>query len=231
MDRPNIIYMHSHDTGRYTQPYGYGIATPHIQRLAEQGVLFRQAFCCGPTCSPSRAALLMGQSPHCCGMLGLANLGWSIRDMGEHVQNTLKQHGYTTALAGTQHITENPRDIGYDTIVPIKEDGLVDAAIKCLRQDRDRPFFLSLGHGLTHRHRYLTPTEQENPAYLAPPAPMPDLPEVRQDMAAFHASCKQLDADWGRVLDTLDGTGLADNTLDLHDRSRHRLPEHEVQPL
>jgi len=29
-DRPNILYIHSHDSGRYVQPYGYAIATPHI---------------------------------------------------------------------------------------------------------------------------------------------------------------------------------------------------------
>ena len=61
--RPNILYIHSHDTGRYVQPYGHAIPTPHIQRLAEEGVLFRKAFCAAPTCSPSRASLLTGQ--HC----------------------------------------------------------------------------------------------------------------------------------------------------------------------
>ena len=55
-DRPNILYIHSHDTGRYVQPYGHAIATPHIQRLAEQGVLFRKAFSAAPTCSGRCAA-------------------------------------------------------------------------------------------------------------------------------------------------------------------------------
>ena len=41
--RPNILYVHSHDTGRYVQPYGHAISTPHLQRLAEGGVLFRKA--------------------------------------------------------------------------------------------------------------------------------------------------------------------------------------------
>ena len=38
---PNILYIHSHDTGRYVQPYGYQVPTPNIQLLADQGVLFR----------------------------------------------------------------------------------------------------------------------------------------------------------------------------------------------
>ena len=62
--RPNILYIRSHDTGRYIQPYGYGVSTPNMQRFAEQGVLFRNAFCAAPTCSPSRAALRTGQYPH-----------------------------------------------------------------------------------------------------------------------------------------------------------------------
>ena len=49
MSHPNIIYIHSHDTGRYVQPYGYAIPTPNIQKLAQEGVLFRQAFCANPT--------------------------------------------------------------------------------------------------------------------------------------------------------------------------------------
>src|SRR6476661_7603420 len=69
-ERPNILYLHSHDTGRYIQPYGYAVRTPNLQRLAEESILFRQAFDAAPTCSPSRAALLTGQCPHknglCC---------------------------------------------------------------------------------------------------------------------------------------------------------------------
>lgn len=217
MAKPNIIYLHSHDTGRYVQPYGYGISTPNMQRLAEQGVLFRQAFCAGPTCSPSRAALLFGQYPHQCGMLGLANLGWSIRDMREHVIHTLKGAGYDTALCGTQHMVNPPvSQIGYDEVVAHEARGLVECASAWLRAraaGAHRPFFLDLGHGLTHRHRYLDATPAENPAYLSPPAPMPDHPAVRADFARFVASCKQLDRDWGRVLEVLDETDLAANTL------------------
>jgi arylsulfatase A-like enzyme len=80
MKRPNILYIHSHDTGRYVQPYGHAIPTPNLQRLAEQGVLFRQAYSAAPTCSPSRAGLLTGQCAHSSGMLGLAHRGFSLRD-------------------------------------------------------------------------------------------------------------------------------------------------------
>ena len=67
---PNILYIHSHDTGRFVQPYGFQVPTPNIQLLADQGVLFREAFCAAPTCSGSRASLLTGLYCHNNGMLG-----------------------------------------------------------------------------------------------------------------------------------------------------------------
>ena len=53
---PNILYLHSHDTGRYCSPDGYELPTPALRKFAERSVLFRQAHCAGPSCSPSRAA-------------------------------------------------------------------------------------------------------------------------------------------------------------------------------
>src|SRR2546426_6825261 len=58
--QPNILYIHSDGTGRYLEPYGYAIPSPNLQRLASEGVLFRQLYTEAPTCSPSRAALFTG---------------------------------------------------------------------------------------------------------------------------------------------------------------------------
>ena len=118
----NILYLHCHDAGRYIEPYGHAIPTPHLQRLAEGGVLFRNAFAAAPTCSPSRAALLTGQSPHNAGMLGLAHRGWLMRDYREHLVHDLKDAGYTTVLCGVQHIIDYRtqrahRRIGYDKVL------------------------------------------------------------------------------------------------------------------
>ena len=90
---PNILYLHSHDTGRFVQPYGYAVPTPRIQGLAEQGILFRQAFCAASTCSASRACLLTGQYAHTNGMLGLAHRGWSLHDYTHHIVHTLRTVG------------------------------------------------------------------------------------------------------------------------------------------
>lgn len=100
--RPNIIYLNSHDTGRYVRPYGYSVATPKLQQLAEEGVVFRRAFSASPTCSPSRAALLTGRYPHEVGMLGLSHRGFSLIDHHQHLSHVLRTAGYRTALAGLQ---------------------------------------------------------------------------------------------------------------------------------
>ena len=122
MKHPNILYIHSHDTGRYVQPYGYAIPTPSIQRLAEQGVLFRQAFCAAPTCSPSRAALLTGQCAHSSGMIGLAHRDFSLREPKQHLLHTLRTVGYESTLIGVQHVARAPEVIGYDRIVKVQNN-------------------------------------------------------------------------------------------------------------
>ena len=66
----NIVYLHSHDTGRYGQPYGYAVPTPNLQRLAQQGMLFRQA-------------------PHSSRMMGLAQRGFRLNDYQQHITGLL----------------------------------------------------------------------------------------------------------------------------------------------
>ena len=116
---PNILYIHSHDTGRYVQPYGHQVPTPNIQLLADQGVLFREAFCAAPTCSGSRASLLTGQYCHNNGMLGLAHRGWELNDYRQHLVHPLHEAGYRSVLIGEQHISDEPTVIGYDEVVEV----------------------------------------------------------------------------------------------------------------
>ena len=218
-NRPNIVYLHSHDTGRYVQPYGYAVATPNLQRLAEEGVVFRQAFAAAPTCSPSRAALLTGQSPHRAGMLGLAHRGFRLADPDRHLANVLRSHGYHTALTGMQHVTTgDQREMGYEDdlrpstsraadVAPIAADAIAAHA----RAGNPRPFFLDVGFEETHRPYHEAPVADSR--YTRPPAPIPDTPETRHDMAGYLASARELDHGIGLVLDALDDAGMASNTL------------------
>ena len=215
MDLPNILYLHSHDTGRWVQPYGYPVPTPNIQWLADQGVLFRKAFCVVPTCSGSRACLLTGQHGHSSGMLGLAHRGFSLRDYDHHIVHTLREAGYHSTLIGEQHIAKRPDLIGFDEVIKIETtrvNEVVPAAARVLRRPPTSPFFLSVGFFETHRE-FFEPTSVRDTRYSLPPANLPDTPETRRDMAAFKASARSLDQGVGAVLDVLEETGLADDTL------------------
>jgi N-sulfoglucosamine sulfohydrolase len=214
-DLPNILYMHSHDTGRYVQPYGEQVPMPNVQALADQGVLFRQAFCAAPTCSASRACLLTGQYGQSNGMLGLAHRGWSLRDYRHHIVNVLREVGYTSTLIGEQHISKEPEVIGYDEVMKIpttRVETVAPLAMEVLRRPRERPLFVSVGFFETHRE-FLGPGSLRDVHYSKPPNNLPDSPEVRADMAAFKASARSLDHGVGMVLNQLDASGLSENTL------------------
>ena len=214
MQKPNIIYIHSHDTGRYLQPYGHAVPTPNIQRLAEGGVLFRKAFCANPTCSPSRASLLTGKWAHSCGMFGLVNRGFSLPDYKQHIVHTLRRGGYQSVLVGIQHVAKDPSQIGYDRILTGDRgpEAIASRAASFLSNAPTQPFFLNIGFGVTHR-KFPEPGPGEDARYTLPPAPFPDTPETRHDMAAFKASARILDNCIGSVLDALDSHGMAENTV------------------
>jgi N-sulfoglucosamine sulfohydrolase len=215
MPRPNIVYLHSHDTGRYVQPYGHQIQTPNIQRLADQGLLFRQAFCAAPSCSGSRACLLTGQWAHVNGMTGLAHRGWTLNDYGRHLLHPLREAGYWSALIGEQHLSKEPDVLGYDHVIEIgttKVHSIAPAAQQLIRSRPPQPFFLSVGFFETHRE-FFEPSSVRDALYGAPPVHLPDTPEIRADMAAFKASARSLDQGVGAVLQALDEQDLADDTL------------------
>jgi arylsulfatase A-like enzyme len=213
--RPNILYLHSHDTGRYVQPYGQPVPTPNIQRLADQGVLFRRAFCAAPTCSASRACLLTGQYGHSNGMLGLAHRGWSLNDYREHLVHPLHDAGYHSVLIGEQHIAKRPDIIGFDHVVKIETtrvETVAPVAAEYLAGPPPEPFFMSVGFFETHRD-FLEPPSLRDTLYSLPPPNVPDAPATRRDMAAYKASARSLDQGVGAVLEALDLHGLAEDTL------------------
>jgi N-sulfoglucosamine sulfohydrolase len=212
---PNIVYLHSHDTGRYVQPYGHQVPTPNIQRLADQGLLFRHTYCGAPSCSGSRACLLTGQWAHVNGMTGLAHRGWQLEDYGRHIVHPLREAGYWSALIGEQHLSIDPGVLGYDHVVDVgttKVHSIAPAARQLLKSRPPEPFFLSVGFFETHRE-FFEPSSVRDALYGAPPVHLPDTAETRADMASFKASARSLDQGVGAVLQSLDEQGLADDTL------------------
>jgi arylsulfatase A-like enzyme len=215
MTPPNVLYLHSHDTGRYVQPYGHQIPTPNIQMLADQGALFRKAFSAGPTCSGSRASLLTGQYPHSNGMMGLAHRGWQLKDYGHHILHTLRRAGYRSEVIGEQHISEDLDMLGYDAVHRVSRshvETVAPEAVRVLRSGIPEPFFLSVGFFETHRD-WFEPTSMRDSLYSLPPSNLPDTPAVREDVAAFKASARSLDQGVGRVLNALHAAGMVDRTL------------------
>ena len=234
----NIVYIHSHDTGRYVSPYGHAIDKPNIQNLAQEGVLFRKAFTANPTCSPSRACLLTGQWAHNNGMVGLAHRGSRLKDYSQHLGHVLRENGYTTALAGVQHVASDYEDgkgardlLPYDhflslemEVPSIKHQDSANAhrAVKFIKQEHDEPFFLSVGFHQTHRngadgYDYQWHNNGESPLgdprYVMPPAPLPDTPETRQDFADFKVAAQRLDVCMGAVFQAVKDAGIEDETL------------------
>jgi N-sulfoglucosamine sulfohydrolase len=213
--RPNILYIHSHDTGRYVQPYGFQVPTPNIQMLADQGVLFREAFCAAPTCSGSRASLLTGQYCHNNGMMGLAHRGWTLNNYGQHWVHTLREAGYRSVLIGEQHISTDPQVIGFDRVVEMdshRAEAVAPTTIETLHEQPEGPWFLSVGFFETHRS-FFAPTSVRDTLYSLPPTGLPDTEVTRRDMAAFKASARSLDQGIGAVLHALHDHDLADDTL------------------
>ncbi|MBB6441899.1 sulfatase family protein [Phycisphaera mikurensis] len=187
MTRPNVLYLHSHDTGRHASPYGFAVDTPNLQRFAERGVTYRQAFCNNPTCSPSRACLLSGRYAHSNGMMGLTHRGGRLEQPERTMPAVLRDAGYETVLAGLQHVHTledgaSMRDLGYTDELFRKRRGVdphdwagldeatVEVAAGFLRRrsggDRaggaaaGKPFLLDVGFFATHR----TPKPGAGPA-------------------------------------------------------------------
>jgi arylsulfatase A-like enzyme len=213
---PNILYIHSHDTGRVVQPYGFQVPTPNIQLLADQGVLFREAFCAAPTCSGSRASLLTGLYCHQNGMLGLAHRGWKLNDYEQHWVHALRRAGYRSMMIGEQHIALDSDVIGYDEVIAsgtAKAEDVAPLTIEALRNaSSEQPWFMSVGFFETHRD-FFAPTSVRDTLYSLPPANLPDVVATRRDMAAFKASARALDQGIGAVLHGLHDFGLVENTL------------------
>ncbi len=218
--------LHSHDTGKYIAPYGYQVDTPHLSQLAREGTLFRQAYCAGPTCSPSRAAMLTGMCAHSTGMLGLAHRGFALNDHGRHMANFLRTQGYETVLCGIQHEADQAEKLGYSRILRAEKgeqqgcgfatsDRMnAEAAAAYIRDTGavlDKPFFLFCGLFLPHRPFVETYPEEGN--YVLLPPSIADTAENRADMAGYMSSAAWMDRCVGIVLNAVKAAGLEEDTL------------------
>lgn len=137
------------DTLRADRLGAYGSArelTPNLDRLAEQGVVFEQAFCVMPTTLPSHAAMLFGTWP---GVLGATNNSTRITDTSiEYLPDILRRAGYrTAAFLSVHHLGASlQRFRGFDVLDFPPEPRTADATLALARnwvhENASNPFFL-----------------------------------------------------------------------------------------
>jgi len=171
--RPNIVLVYSDDhasaaVGSYGSPL---IDTPHIDSLADEGVVFENAFCTNGICAPARAVVLTGQHSH---VNGVRDNG-SVFDGGrETFPKLLQAAGYQTALFGKWHLKTDPTGFDAWEVLPGQgqyynpdfetpegrhrrpgyvTDVVTDLALDWLTEGRDdsKPFLLMVQHKAPHR--------------------------------------------------------------------------------
>nr|WP_261342821.1 sulfatase [Pirellulimonas nuda] len=232
-ERPNFVVfiaddMNWDDSGAYGHP---AIRTPHIDRLARQGLLFRHAYLTTSSCSPSRASIITGKHPH---NTGAEQLHWPIPAGTQTFVGRLKSMGYYTAAAGKWHMGDAVRD-HFDKIYEASPDGFVlptggrggparmiaqqpsgceDWQRALAGRDPSKPFFLWLAALDPHREYAegaLDPPHR--PGDVIVPPHLPDTPEVREDLRLYYDEIGRLDGYVGKVMAGLREQGVADNTV------------------
>src|SRR5690606_15776872 len=180
-ETPNIVLIMADDLG-YGDVSCYGataLETPHIDRLAEQGLRFASGYCSASTCTPTRYSLLTGTYAFRSEGTGIAppNAPAIIKPGTETVASILKRAGYATAVIGKWHLglggeagpdwngqlKPGPLEIGFDTcfLLPTTNDRVPQVYVedhRVLNLDPADPLWVgnkkpSPNHptGLTHR--------------------------------------------------------------------------------
>jgi N-sulfoglucosamine sulfohydrolase len=224
---PNVVLFISHDTGRLVSPCGATtVHTPNCARLAAEGICFSNAFCTSPLCSPSRASITTGAYPHQNGVMGLASEHFGGFDFApgiRHAATLFGSGGYESVLCGFEHESPDCTRLGFDRTLSGPGRGTNGpgdsrshaGAIKGWLQgrDRSRPFYLQIGTHETHLDwdAYGTQPDESHGVFLPPS--LHDTAEVRSAIAQLQGAVRRLDDVLGQVLEALDQTGVADDTV------------------
>lgn len=213
--RQNLLIVHWHDLGRYLGAYGHpDVASPHLDKLAAEGILFTRAHATAPLCSPSRGSLFTGRYPQSNGLVGLTHHGWEYRAGVRTLPHILAENGWHTALFGMQHETSYPANLGYDEFDVSNSfcEYVVEKATAWLADAPRQPFLLTAGFFETHRPYPRDRYEPADSASVDVPDYLPDTGEVREDLADFYGSIAVADAKVGELLGALAAAGLDENT-------------------
>ncbi len=224
-ESPNILLIVSEDNGPELGCYGDPYAqTPTLDRLAAEGVLFKNAFVPYSVCSPSRACFLTGLHPHQNGQLGLATHKFAMFPGVRTLPNMLRESGYRTGLIGKLHV--NPESAFKFDFRAIRSANFgkrnmkdyAAAAKEFFTATDEKPFFLSINypdaHFPLHRQQFGLP---EKPIEAKDVKPLPwvgvDSPRLREFTANYYNCMRRLDDGIAMLLEELKASGHAENTL------------------
>jgi len=223
--RPNILLLVSEDHGPDLGCYGApSVVTPHLDRLAAEGVRFDRAWVTQAGCSPSRASFLTGLHPHEHGQLGLATWGFRLfRDDTANVVRSLHDAGYRTGIIGKLHVLPEaafPFDFSRIPRGNFSRERLGDYARHAAEffAAGDEPFFLAVNYPDAHDPR---PRQVDGlpprPLTGVDVVPLPhvgfDTPELREATADYYNCLMRLDTLVGEILESLERSGKAGDTL------------------
>jgi arylsulfatase A-like enzyme len=201
--RPNIVFIMTDDhAAQAISCYGSKVnQTPHLDRLAREGMRMDCVFATNSICTPSRATILTGKYSHLNGVPVFNRFNGG----QPHVGKMLQQAGYTTAMIGKWHLGSNPTGFDYWNILPgqgvyinpvlYDEEGsqtyegyatdvITDLTIDWIKnRPKDKPFFVMSHHKAPHRE--WTPNEKYRKEFankrIPEPANLHDNYEGRTD--------------------------------------------------
>ena len=205
---PNFVFLISDD---HSAPdlgcYGNAaIRTPNLDRMAREGLRFNSAFVSSPQCSPNRSSIFTGCAPH---TTNTSRLHTPMPEWEQTFLEPLQARGYFAGAFRKVH-QGNAFDRRWDFYgaanVPFEK--FFDAL------PAGRPFFLHVGFTEPHRpYRKGAFSPPHDPARVQVPKYLPDLPEVRADLADYYDEIARMDGECGRVFELLKQHGVAGNTL------------------
>ncbi len=230
-NRPDILLITVDDmSADLVGVFGSPVAgtTPRIDALAREGMRFEHAHVQTASCMPSRNVILSGLSPHTSGVEGF----FPVRSPSPpRLSDWLGEAGYFTAIRGKVEDSSpfHPYP-GWDLVVDplgrerrLKKNAasygeFVRSAIAASRE-AGKPFFLLVNISDPHKPFYKGPDDKNPPSRvfgpdeIAVPAFLPDLPEVREELARYTSSVRRADDCVGAVLDGLGASGAASSTV------------------
>ena len=207
---PNLLLIIADDcTYRDLGVYGGQAKTPHLERLAGEGMKFTRCFQAAPMCSPTRHCLYTGLYPVKSGAYPNHTMAY---DWVKSIAHYLQDAGYTTHLSGKTHI--NPK-----SVFPFQYSGdnnpdpaAFDAVLKGSAQS-GKPFLFIAASNEPHSPWNKGDPSQYPPASLKLPPVLVDSPDTRADFAKYLAEITFFDSQVGELVGLLDRSPLRDNTL------------------